>query len=65
VEWFDFMGFLSLAPVLAKVFFTAGSRSSQPKVTLTEAKRPSEAMDVPRDGWRPRATNCRNFARSE
>lgn len=28
VEWFDFMVYLSLAPVLAKVFFAAGSESS-------------------------------------
>ncbi|HET7239506.1 MAG TPA: hypothetical protein VFI76_10780, partial [Terrimicrobiaceae bacterium] len=28
VEWFDFMVYLSLAPVLAKVFFPAGSQSS-------------------------------------
>ena len=28
VEWFDFMVYLSLAPVLARVFFSAGSRSS-------------------------------------
>jgi hypothetical protein len=28
VEWFDFMVYLSLAPVLARVFFAADSRSS-------------------------------------
>ena len=28
VEWFDFMVYLSLAPVLAKVFFAAGSQAS-------------------------------------
>ncbi len=28
VEWFDFMVYLSLAPVLAKVFFAPGSQSS-------------------------------------
>jgi MFS transporter, MHS family, proline/betaine transporter len=33
VEWFDFMVYLSLAPVLARVFFAPDSRSSLP-VTL-------------------------------
>jgi hypothetical protein len=28
VEWFDFMVYASLAPVLARVFFAADSRSS-------------------------------------
>ncbi|HEY5814141.1 MAG TPA: MFS transporter, partial [Terrimicrobiaceae bacterium] len=28
VEWFDFMVYLSLAPVLAKVFFAPGNQSS-------------------------------------
>ena len=57
MEWFDFMVYVSLAPVLAKVFFAAGSESSL-LVTLGIfgaaflARRLAPSCSVPRVGRR-------------